>query len=156
MGDYTVPLLPSEPDKREKQFKLKNCSNSADYYTKCLPAQVQLSIKMKERGQIVDTGSRLEYVIIERLQSKKQYEKIEDSVYYNNHNDVLSLDYMYYMGLSTNPIDQILNVVYFNKNNEDKYKFTKNFMLDQFKIRKNRLKLLQQLKTLFTPTIIFK
>jgi DNA polymerase elongation subunit (family B) len=156
MGDYTVPLLPSEPDKREKQFKLKNCSNSADYYTKCLPAQVQLSIKMKERGQIVDTGSRLEYVIIERLQSKKQYEKIEDSVYYNNHNDVLSLDYMYYMGLSSNPIDQILNVVYFNKNNEDKYKFTKNFMLDQFKIRKNRLKLLQQLKTLFTPTIIFK
>lgn len=154
LGQYTVSLLSREEKERFRQFKLKNCDNEHDYYTRCLPAVVQLSEKMKRRGQIVDCGTRLEYVITEEGGEKgKQYEKIEDSMYFGLHSSILKIDYMYYLKLMTNPFDDILNVMYLNTN-DVKYAFIKDFALNQYKYRiKLRGKMLDELKSLFTPVI---
>ena len=151
IGEYTAPILSTEPDKKEHQFKLKNASTPKEYYIKCLPAQVQLAERMKRRGQRVDSGSRLEYVITENGgHLGKQYDKVESSEYFALHRDVLRLDFMYYLKLFTNPGDQVLNVAYKNSPG-----FQKDFVLEQYKYRtKVRTKLLNELKSLFTPKLV--
>ena len=156
MGDYTVPLLSNEVTERTRQFKLKNCSNATDYYTRCLPAVVQLADRMSKRGQRVDPGTRLEYVIsTDGGHKAKQYVKVEDAMYFSKFSSVLKIDYMYYLKLMTNPFDDVLNVMY-NKENNDKYTFIKDFALKQYKYRsKTRAKLLKELSDLFAPKITF-
>lgn len=153
IGDYIVPILSNEPDKREKQFLLKNASEPIEYYTKCLPAQVQLAERMKRRGQRVDIGTRLEYVITENGGcNAKQYEKVESSDYFALHKDILRLDFMYYLKLLTNPADQVLNVAYKNE-----IGFKKDFVTEQYNYRlKVRTKLLNELKHIFTPKLVFE
>mgnify|MGYP002176220358 CR=1 FL=1 len=64
----------------------------------------------------LDAGSRLEYVIIDTGNIKdKQYDKLEDLGYYKRNKDVLDLDYMYYIKLLTNPMDQVFNVAFKEK-----------------------------------------
>ena len=156
MGDYTVPLLSTEPKERERQFKLKNCNNAKDYYTHCLPAVVQLAERMRQRGQRVDPGTRLEYVISDQGGHKaKQYVKIEDAIYFSQHSSVLKIDYMYYMKLMANPFDDVLNVLY-NVDDGSKNAFQKDFVLEQYKFRLNvRTKVLNELKDLIAPTVTF-
>lgn len=156
MGDYTVPILSTDPKERERQFKLKNCNNAKDYYIHCLPAVVQLAERMRMRGQRVDPGTRLEYIISDKGGHKaKQYEKVEDAIYFGQHSSVLKLDYMYYLKLMTNPFDDVLNVLY-NRDDGSKYKFKKDFVLHQYNYRlKVRTKMLEELKNLLNPTINF-
>jgi DNA polymerase elongation subunit (family B) len=156
MGDYTVPLLSTEPKERERQFKLKNCNNAKDYYTHCLPAVVQLAERMRQRGQRVDPGTRLEYVISDQGGHKaKQYVKVEDAIYFSQHSSVLKLDYMYYMKLMANPFDDVLNVLY-NVDDGSKNAFQKDFVLKQYKFRLNvRTKVLNELKDLIAPSVTF-
>mgnify|MGYP003776041067 CR=1 FL=1 len=156
MGDYTVPLLSTEPKERERQFKLKNCNNAKDYYTHCLPAVVQLAERMRQRGQRVDPGTRLEYVISDQGGHKaKQYVKVEDAIYFSQHSSVLKLDYMYYMKLMANPFDDVLNVLY-NVDDGSKNAFQKDFVLKQYKFRLNvRTKVLNELKDLIAHTVTF-
>lgn len=152
IGDYTVPILSDEPEKREKQFSLKNASDAMEYYTKCLPAQVHLAEKMKRRGQRVDTGTRLEYVITENGgHTAKQYDKVESSDYFSLHKDVLRLDFMYYLKLLTNPVDQVLFPAY-----KDVPGFPKDFVQSQYKFRLLRTKMLNELKCIFTPKLFFE
>lgn len=161
MGDYTVPLLSSDPKERERQFKLKGCDTEKDYYLHCLPAVVQLAQKMRKRGMLVQVGERLPYVITEEGgHTAKQYVKIEDADYYKNHSNILKIDYMYYLSQMTNAFDDIFNVIYCNeKNNEyDKYphKLKKDFILDQYHYRyKIRTKMLNELKNLFKGKLVF-
>ena len=112
---------------------------------------------MRRRGQIVDCGTRLEYFITEEGGEKgKQYEKIEDAIYFGLHSSILKIDYMYYLKLMTNPFDDILNVMYLDKR-DTKYQFIKNFALNQYKYRiKIRGKMLDELKSIFTPVINLK
>lgn len=156
MGDYTVPLLSTDPKERERQFKLKNCNNGKDYYTHCLPAVVQLAERMRQRGQRVDPGTRLEYVISDQGGHKaKQYVKVEDAIYFSQHSSVLKLDYMYYLKLMANPFDDVLNVLY-NVDDGSKNAFQKDFVLKQYKFRLNvRTKVLDELKDLIAPTVTF-
>jgi DNA polymerase elongation subunit (family B) len=158
MGDYTVPLLSTEKKERERQFKLKDCNNPKDYYLRCLPAVVQLAERMRQRGQRVDVGSRLEYVISSQGGPKaKQYEKVEDAGYFSQHSSVLKIDYMYYLKLLSNPFDDILNILYNNEDANDQYKFKKDFVLDQYKYRlKIRSKMHEELKQLSAPKLTFK
>src|SRR5690606_1155674 len=126
------------------QFKLKKCNNAKDYYLHSLPAQVQLSEKMKERGQLVAAGSRIEYVItMNGGHLAKQYEKVEDSNYFRKHGSVLELDYLYYLKQLVNPLDQILDIIY-SIPDDDKYKFEKGFMMRQYKFRLLRSKMLTE------------
>lgn len=158
MGQYTVPLLSNEPKERARQFKLKNCDNPKDYYIRCLPAVVQLAERMRFRGQRVDSGTRLEYVISTQGGHKgKQYEKVEDSEYFKQHQSVLRIDYLYYLKLMANPFDDVLNVLYDNNDNEDKYKFSKDLVLNQYKHRsKTRVKLHDELSYLLGVKLTFK
>jgi hypothetical protein len=157
MGDYTVPLLSTEDKERNRQFKLKNCNNAKDYYIHCLPAVVQLAERMRHRGQRVDPGTRLEYVISSQGGHKaKQYVKVEDAIYFGQHSSVLKLDYMYYLKLMGNPFDDVLNILY-DKDDGSKYRYQKNFLLNQYKYRlRIRTKVLEELVELFHPTMVFR
>lgn len=143
-GDYTVPLLSDDPKKKQDQFTLKKCTNENDYYLHCLPAVVQLAEKMRMRGQRVDIGSRLEYVITNQGSvNGKQYEKIEDSGYFSQFSSVIKIDYMYYLNSMTKPFDAVLNIMY-----KDQNLVTKCYKLIEIKY-----KLLKELQDLFRPKI---
>lgn len=148
IGDYTVPPLSSDPEVKETQLQKKGAVNETDYYTKCLPAQVQLAEKMRRRGYRVDPGTRLEYVITETGgHTAKQYEKVESAEYFTAHKDILNLDFMYYLKLLTNPIDQVLQSTY----------GLEDFTLKQYNYRLNiRTKMVNELKKLFTPRLVFE
>ena len=156
IGNYTVPILPKNKEEREKQFKLKEADSEEEYYRKCLPAVVQLAEKMRKRGQRVDNGSRLEYVIIDNgIKNDKQYNKLESLEYFQSHSNILKIDFMYYIKLLINPIDQLLNVA-FNKKQELKYEFKKDFIANQYEFRsKNRQKVIDQIKNINKPSLNF-
>jgi intein/homing endonuclease len=151
VGSYILPLLPKEKEERESQLAKKEVTNEKEYYKKCLPAVVQLAEKMRNRGMRVDNGSRLEYVITDTYnKNDKQYDKLESIDYFNNHSDILKIDFMYYLKLLINPLDEVLNIVY-----KDDPKFKKDFIAEQYKIRNNRIKVLNDVKGLFEPKIQF-
>lgn len=156
-GNYKVPLLSTEPEERARQYRLKNCDNPKDYYLRCLPGQIQLAERIRNRGKRVDVGTRLEYVVTMNGGHKaKQYVKIEDFEYFDNHSRVLNIDYMYYLKIAANSIDQVLDCCYKKDNGEKyKYKFTPEFVLNQYKLRINRGKVIKQLKDLFKPKLVF-
>lgn len=162
-GNYKVPLLSNESVERKRQFKLKDCDTAKEYYLRCLPAVVQLAEKMKKRGQRVDSGSRLSYVITTKGgHNAKQYVKVEDAKYFSKHQRVLHLDFMYYLKLLTNPMDQVLNIIQAQEerdageNEKIKHYIKKDFILEQYKYRlKIRGKLLEELNKLFQNKLIF-
>ena len=153
IGDYIVPLLPKNEKERQKQFKLKDVDNEKDYYEKCLPAVIQLAEKMRKRGFTVYQGTRLQYLVIDNgIANDKQYNKIEDFDYFCEHSDVLKIDFMYYIKQLINCVDQILNTVY-----KDDKKFQKDFLSSQYNFRlKIRQKVINELKDLFKPKLVFK
>ena len=157
IGNYTVPLLSEHPDEREDQLKKKGALTTKEYYEKCLPAQVQLAEKIRRRGGRVEAGARLEYLIInsDNGHKGKQYEKIEDFTYFKNHSNILKVDFFYYLNNLINPLDEVLDVV-FKKNEKYKYKFKKGFIESQYIFRyKVREKVMEQLREIFTPKLIF-
>lgn len=132
----------------EKAFSLeveatKEYEIARQYLKKSLPSQVQLSIRMAERGKAVDAGTRLEYVIINYNGSEKLFDKIEDIDYYKEHSSVLELDCHYYLKLLSKPIDQMLNVAF----GVDK------FIEKHYKQRLIRSKLNNELKNITKPKI---
>jgi DNA polymerase elongation subunit (family B) len=153
VGDYTVPLLSSNKDERDEQLSKKGADDSQEYYLLCLPAQVQLAERMRRRGQRVDPGTRLEYVVADPTNhTGKQYEKVESAEYLVKHSDLVKIDYLYYLKALVNPLDQVLDVAF----GEDK-KYKKGMVMDQYKFRwKIRAKLLEELKDLFRPKLKFE
>lgn len=157
IGDYKVKILPLEEASREKQFKLKNCNSEKEYYLKSLPAQAQLSEKMRSRGQLVAAGSRIEYVITTNGgYTAKQYEKVEHYEYFCKHSSVLSIDYLYYLKQLSNPLDQILDIMYIDKCDHNNKKWKKEFMLSQYQIRLRKAKVICQIQNLNKPKIRFE
>jgi DNA polymerase elongation subunit (family B) len=151
IGDYTVKKLPDNEKDREKQFKLKNCDNEEDYYIHSLPAQAQLAIKMKKRGQLVSAGSRIEYVITNAgKHTDKQYIKVEDASYFARHSRSLEIDYLYYLKQLSNPLDQVL--VLLAKDDAS----VNNFTLEQYKLRLIKHKMLEELRGMVKPKIVIK
>ena len=153
VGDYTVPILSNDKKEREEQIAKKGSDSVDEYYLLCLPAQVQLAERMRMRGQRVDPGTRLEYVICDpNNHTGKQYEKIESAEYLAKYKQYIDIDYMYYLKALINPLDQVLDVAY---GNETDYK--KGFIDIQYKHRwKIRHKWMEELKNLFRPNLIFK
>lgn len=151
LGDYKVPLLDKSDKKEyEKKMRLKDAITEKEYYTRCLPAQVQLAERMREhRGQRVDEGTRIEYVItMYGGHQGKQYEKIEHIDYFKRHKDVIKLDYLYYVNLIANPIDQLLNIMY-----SKQHPHVKDFVLHQYKFRsKYRSQMLESIQK--KPTFV--
>jgi DNA polymerase elongation subunit (family B) len=158
LGSYTVTPVSKNPETRLTQFEKKGVLTETEYYVSCLPAQVQLAEKMRRRGQRIDQGTRLEYVITETGgHTAKQCVKVENADYYTSHNNILNLDFMYYLKLLTNPMDQILNVAYGCQEIDSIYKFKLDFTLKQYKFRlKIRTAMINELKSLFLPRLVFE
>jgi len=150
VGEYKVPNLPPEGSNGFiEALEKKGAINKEEYYLLCMPAQVQLAERMKRRGQRVDTGERLEYVITDPdNHTAKQYEKVECVNYLSKHKDIIKIDYFYYLKALANPMDQLL---------EGAFTDIKDFMLSQYNFRyKVRNKLLTELKSLSTPVLQFE
>ena len=153
LGDYTVPILSTNKEERNDQILKKGAENAKEYYLMCLPAQVQLAERMKARGQRVDAGTRLEYIVTNpKEHTAKQYEKIEHMDYLAKHSDIIKIDYLYYLKQLVNPMDQLLDVA-FGKDKD--YKL--GMIMDQYKYRwKVHTKMLEELKSMTKPTILIK
>jgi DNA polymerase elongation subunit (family B) len=153
LGQYKVKPLPKSKEDREKQFKLKNTDSVNGYYTRCLPAHVQLAEKMKARGQRVDTGSRLEYIICDQcVHTAKQYDKVESIEYFLKHRNALQLDFMSYLKLLAVPLDGVIDLV---GSNDKGYK--KGIVMEQYNYRlKVRSKVIEQIKGLSAPLLVFE
>jgi hypothetical protein len=110
---------------------------------------------MRNRGQLVSAGTRLEYVITTNGgHNAKQYEKVESLEYFNRHSRVLEIDYYYYLEQLANPIDQILDIIF--KNNDGyKYEYKEGFVLEQYKIRLQYLKVVREIDSLTKSKIVF-
>ena len=149
MGDYKVPKLPLDEKERAEQLEKKEATSEQDYYEKCLPAQVQLALKMRSRGYPVQSGTRLEYLITDiENHNDKQYAKIEDFDYFKKFSDVLTVDFFYYLKIAINSVDEILNIA-FGKELD--------FVKEQYNFRyKVRRKVLNDIKSLSTPKVIFQ
>lgn len=121
IGSYKVNVLDSNNNsKSKKQLNDKKADNEDDFYLRSLPAHIQLAEKMKRRGKPVSPGTRLEYVItwddtLRSIIKDKQWEKIESAEYFIDHKDILKLDYMYYLQSLYSSLDEILNVVFTEK-----------------------------------------
>lgn len=153
LGDYTVPILSTNKEERNDQILKKGAENAKEYYLMCLPAQVQLAERMKSRGQRVDAGTRLEYIVTNpKEHTAKQYEKIEHMDYLAKHSDIIKIDYLYYLKQLVNPMDQLLDVA-FGKDKD--YKL--GMIMDQYKYRwKVHTKMLEELKSMTKPMILIK
>ena len=151
MGDYKINILPSDEVERSRLMKLKNAYTEKEYYLHSLPAQVQLSEKMKRRGMIVNVGTRIEYLIVTtngtyvHNDKEKQYEKLENADYYVNNIDYIKIDVLSYLKLLANPVDEVLGVIY----------HLDNFILKQYKYRIQRMYMLEELKKLFRGRLLF-
>lgn len=147
-GNYQVPALPEDPEKREKELLHKGAVDDMDYYEKWLPAVVQLAQKMRRRGQRVDNGTRLEYVVYNNgVRGDKKYNKIEEIEYFQSHANVLRIDYLYYIEALVKPVDQLLKC----------WGLKTELVKEQYRFRYNvRAKCLAQLKSLFSGKCVIK
>lgn len=104
---------------------------------KSKPAHAFLVENMRKRGQQVDVGARIGYVLTTKDRylpgigkNVKQCDKIEDEDYFNLNREVLRIDFLYYLEKQgTKPIDEILNKTFGEKvmkKVEKKAKKTKN------------------------------
>jgi DNA polymerase elongation subunit (family B) len=152
IGDYTIPYLSEDKNEREEQFNKKNVNNEKDFYLSCLPAQVQLAERMKKRGNRVDSGSRLEYIVCDpENHNGKQYDKIESIDYMIKHREIIKIDYMYYLKALINPLDQVLDVA-FGKDID----YQKGFIDNQYKYYiKIKNKLLKELNNITKSNLLF-
>lgn len=144
VSGYKQKELPIDEKKRQKRLRDLNCTEE-EYSAKCLPAHIQLAERMRKRGMRVDVGSRLEYVIT-KCGSDKLFEKLEDINYFVKYSDVLQLDYLYYLHLLINPLDQIINVTVTNP-------CEKNLVAKLYKVHVNKENVLNELKMFCCPDI---
>lgn len=149
VGDYKIrKTLPPDKNQAREEMDQVEADNEEDYYLKLLPAQVQLAEKMRRRGQLVSAGSRLEYLITTTGGLKaKQCEKIESIEYFTKHSSSLKVDYMYYLKLLANPMNQILGIIYPEE---------KTFFTEQYKFRIKREKVINEIKKIFRRRIIIE
>lgn len=148
LGKYKVPLLAEEGTaKYEQQMKLKNTTNANVYYLRCLPSQVQLAEKIRGRGQRVDDGTRLEFVVLSCDEPKaKLYSKIEQWEYFRDHSAVLHVDFMYYLKAIALQLDQVLVCTV----------GVEDFGKTQVKLRIQKEKVIAQLNQIFQPKLLFE
>ena len=114
IGDYKFRNVPDNaPD--IKKFALS-----------CVPAHVQLAERMKKRGSDkIDPGTRMEFVILKNYSSsKKLCDRIEDYYYFQRHQDILKIDYIYYLKSLVNPLDQLFKILKLWTNDGTNFEYT--------------------------------
>jgi len=147
LKDYKRRALPDDPKKYKKRLEDLRCSEDEYYYVKALPAHVQLAERMRRRGQIIEAGTRIEYVITTEGGPKARlFDKIEDPDYVKEHSEILKIDYLQYLNTYSKQLDELLEVGL----------GVKKFIGDQYKLRLQKYKFCEQIVRLFQPDIIFE
>lgn len=143
LGTYKVKELPTDTEEREKLLAGRT---EREYYIASCPAQVRLAEKMRNRGNPVDAGSRIEFVIFENFEAKTQREKIEEYEYFKQRKRALKIDFTYYCQSLAKPLDQLLKVGLGKPN----------LMGKLVSYRINKKKMINQLNAYFKPKIVLK
>lgn len=119
--DYTIRELPTDEVKRKKRLQDLGVDETKsgwkeEYELRAQPAHAQLAFKMKNRGNVVEPGSRIEYVVVQHPDpNAKLFDRIEDPSYVMDHSDVVRVDPVYYAQNLINPLDQAIEVCFKKK-----------------------------------------
>lgn len=115
------------------------------YINKALPGQVQLAERMRARGNRVDVGERLLFVVlhIDKGLKSKVSEMMESLDYYLEHSAVLPLNFLYYTELAINPFDEVLALLGQGGLFKRLYKYHEQYH-----------KVVQELHGLFAPRVV--
>lgn len=119
--DYAIRDLPTEESKRKKRLADLSIDPTRtgwmeEYTLRSQPAHAQLAERMKNRGSVVEPGSRIEYVLVQHPETNpKLFERIEDPSYVMEHSDLIRIDPVYYAQNLINPVDQALEVCFKRK-----------------------------------------
>lgn len=125
-GDYLVPRLKEDENERNAQLQKKNVTDEEEFYQANLPGAVQLALRMRSRGQHIESGSRLSYIITKRVSTTNVSDRMEEVGYFKSNYSKHMIDVTHYLKLLTKPIEEILLIVY----EEKRYK---NFIKDIYK-----------------------
>lgn len=130
-----------------RDFVITKSMNRAEYLSKTLPAHVQLANRMKRRGMVVGTGSRIEYIFTTKCRGEKDFnqgDKVEDIDYFSQFKSYLRVDYLYYMEKQLiKPLDELLKV---GLGIDD-------FVKNQFQLRLQKYKVNEHILELFSPKL---
>jgi DNA polymerase elongation subunit (family B)/intein/homing endonuclease len=98
-----------------KDFVITQGLTKLEYKNKSPPAHFAVAQKMQNRGTPMVVGSRIEYVIIDLMRGYdkkiKKFEKTEDMGYFNEHKEILRIDYLHYLeSQGMVPLEELLRV----------------------------------------------
>jgi DNA polymerase elongation subunit (family B) len=119
--DYAIRDLPTDEVKLKKRLSDLSIDPrkpgwKEEYRMRSQPAHAQLAERMKNRGSVVEPGSRIEYVLVQHPETNpKLFERIEDPSYVLEHSDLIKIDPVYYAQNLINPVDQALDVCFKKK-----------------------------------------
>lgn len=141
-GAYVVSKLNEDPKKRAAQLKRKKIENEENFYMLSLPGHVQLALRMRERGQQIESGARLSIVYTKRQGlDAPAYIKMEELEYFETFYDRKEIDTVHYANLFLTPVEEIF-AAYFG---EDFSLYFKEIGKTVYK----RARILEELKSLF-------
>lgn len=130
-----------------KEFVITRGMKQLAHKGKTDPVHIHVAKKMIARGQPVEDGERIEYVLLDKEELKykttdKVLLKAEDANYYSQHKDILKLDYLTYLQRQcVNPVDELLKVGI----------KLDNLLEKQFELRLQKKKYVSTLRELFSP-----
>lgn len=144
-GDYVVPKLKTDPKERLAQFAEKNVTTEEDFYRASLPGAVQLALRMRTRGQHIESGSRLSFVVTRRG-GRNVSDKMEEVEYFKLYYSKRMIDVAYYLHILINPIEEVFKVIYGKKKYE-------NFVKDIYDFRIKYDQVMAQLFRVFNKIV---
>lgn len=112
------------------------------------PGQVQLAERMRLRGRPIDTGSRIEYVVVARPGVKSVGGRMEEYEYFAKRRSILRIDKLYYVECLVNPLDELLRIVFGDS--------MRDFVSTQLAYRKKFARTVRSLKRAFDRARIDK
>jgi DNA polymerase elongation subunit (family B) len=119
--DYSIRELPTDEVKLKKRLADLSIDKKKpdwleEYKLRSQPAHAQLAERMKNRGSVVEAGSRIEYVLVQHPETNpKLSDRIEDPSYVLDHTDLIKIDPIYYASNLINPVDQAIEVCFKKK-----------------------------------------
>jgi len=114
-GDYLVPKLKENPDEKSEQLAKKGVKTEEEFYRSHLPGPVKLALRMRNRGQQIESGSRLSYVITKMGDCSNIGDRIEETEYFQRYYSKKWIDTRHYLFLLTKPIEEVFCVIYGKK-----------------------------------------